>query len=64
MQCNIKNFISMKEANQNFSRVGRLVDENGMIVVLKNNAIRYVIMSYDQFENTDSIDFSMKKSVE
>ena len=50
------NLISMSEANQNFSRVARLVDENGVAVILKNNAPRYVIMEYSQFESTQPAD--------
>ena len=37
MNINTKNLVSITEANQNFSRVARLVDENGAAVILKNN---------------------------
>ena len=37
MTVNTKNLVSITEANQNFSRVARLVDENGVAVILKNN---------------------------
>jgi antitoxin Phd len=33
MQVNIKNLVSMTEANQNFSRVAKMVDENGAAVI-------------------------------
>ena len=42
MQINIKNLISITEANQNFSKVARMVDEQGVAVILKNNNPRYV----------------------
>ena len=32
--------VSMTEANRNFSKVARLVDERGMAVILKNNSPR------------------------
>ena len=41
MTVNTKNLVSITEANQNFSRVARLVDENGAAVILKNNVPRY-----------------------
>ena len=37
MVINTDNLVSISEANQNFSRVARLVDENGAAVILKNN---------------------------
>ena len=42
MIINTGNLVSITEANQNFSRVARLVDENGAAVILKNNTPRYV----------------------
>ena len=42
--------ISITEANQNFSKVAKLVDTNGSAVILKNNAPRYLIVSFDQAE--------------
>ena len=38
MQINTKNLVSITEANQNSSKVARLVDENGAAIILKNNA--------------------------
>jgi len=54
MQINIKNLVSMTEANQNFSKVAKMVDENGTAVVLKNNVPRYVIIDYSKIQE-DSI---------
>ena len=33
MKVNINNLVSISEANQNFSKVARLVDENGAAVI-------------------------------
>ena len=49
MNINIDNLVSISEANQNFSRVARLVDEKGTAVILKNNAPRYVLLDYSLF---------------
>ncbi len=48
MQINTKNLVSITEANQNFSRVAKLVDVNGAAVILKNNVPRYVLLDYSQ----------------
>ena len=56
MQINTNNLVSITEANQNFSRVARLVDANGAAVILKNNTPRYIILEYSQFQSDDFAD--------
>lgn len=56
MQVNIKNLVSMTEANQNFSKVAKMVDENGAAVILKNNSPRYVILDYSKIEDENAAD--------
>lgn len=50
MNINTKSIVSITEANQNFSKVARLVDEKGVAVIMKNNAPRYIIMEFSQVE--------------
>ena len=50
MTVNTNNLVSITEANQNFSKVARLVDENGSEVILKNNVPRYLIVEFSQAE--------------
>lgn len=42
--------ISITEANQNFSRVAKLVDEHGTAVILKNNVPRYLVIDFSKAE--------------
>ena len=51
MVINTDDLVSITEANQNFSRVARMVDENGAAVILKNNVPRYVLMEFSQVED-------------
>ena len=51
MVINTDNLVSITEANQNFSRVARMVDENGAAVILNNNVPRYVLMEFSQVED-------------
>ena len=51
MMINTDNLVSITEANQNFSRVARMVDENGAAVIQKNNVPRYILMEFSQLEN-------------
>ena len=40
--------VSISEANQNFSKVARLVDERGAAVILKNNVPRYLVIDFSK----------------
>ena len=64
MQVNLKNLVSMTEANQNFSKVARLVDENGAAVILKNNVPKYVIIEYNEIKKEDVIEEAKDETVE
>lgn len=57
MKINTKNLVSITEANQNFYKVARLVDEQGSAVILKNNNPKYVIIKYTEFEAEQNADY-------
>lgn len=38
--------VSITEANQNFSKIARLVDEHGSAIILKNNIPRYLVIDF------------------
>ena len=46
--------VSITEANKNFSKVARLVDEHGTAVILKNNVPRYLVVDFSKAES-DSV---------
>ena len=56
MMVNTNNLVSITEANQNFSKVARLVDERGAAVILKNNTPRYLILEFSQAEKMQAAD--------
>ena len=56
MMVNTNNLVSITEANQNFSKVARLVDERGAAVILKNNTPRYLILEFSQAEKMQTAD--------
>lgn len=49
MLLNTKRIVTITDANQNFSKVARMVDEEKSVVVLKNNKPKYIIIEYDEF---------------
>ena len=50
MTVNTNTLVSITEANQNFSKVARLVDQNGSAVILKNNVPRYIVLEFAEVE--------------
>ena len=43
--------VTATEANQNFSKVTRLVDQFGSAVVFKNNAPRYLVIDFSRLDS-------------
>ena len=50
MTVDTNTMISITEANQNFSKVARVVDEHGTAVILKNNVPRYLVIDFSKAE--------------
>ena len=50
MTIDTRTMVSMSEANQNFSKVARLVDERGSAVILKNNVPRYLVIEFSKID--------------
>ena len=48
MNINTDTMVPISLANQNFSRVARLVDQYGSAVIMKNNAPLYIIYEFNQ----------------
>ena len=48
MTINTNTMVSITEANQNFSKVARLVDEHGTDIILKNNVPRYLVIDFSK----------------
>lgn len=51
MKIDTNTMVSITEANQNFSKVARLVDEHGTAVILKNNVPRYLVIDFSKADN-------------
>lgn len=56
MIVNTNQMLSVSEANQNFSKATKLADQNGSIILLKNNRPSYMLISLrenPEFELSD-----------
>ena len=50
MTIDTNTMVSITEANQNFSKVTRVIDEHGTAVILKNNVPRYLVIDFSKAE--------------
>jgi len=55
MQINIENLVSITEANQNFSKVARQVDDKGNVIIMKNNKPKYILLDIEDYKRIDSV---------
>ncbi len=55
MTIDTNTLVSITEANQNFSKVARLVDEHGTAVILKNNVPRYLVIDFSKAEKDSTV---------
>lgn len=51
MNINTDQIVSISEANQNFSKVARMVDNTGEVIIFKNNKPKYRLIDIES--NTD-----------
>lgn len=52
MTIDSKLIVSITETNQNFSKVAKLCEENGSVVIFKNNKPKFVLIDIDAMDVT------------
>ena len=61
MNINAKQIVSISEANQNFSKVARMVEKNGEVYIFKNNRPKYRIVD---LESDTSIEMTDEEKID
>ncbi|MBQ3602265.1 MAG: type II toxin-antitoxin system Phd/YefM family antitoxin [Clostridia bacterium] len=61
MNININKIVPISEANQNFSKVARLVDKAGEVYIFKNNKPKYRLID---IENDTAIEMSDNEKID
>lgn len=64
MMVNTSTLVPMTEANQNFSKVTRLVDEAGLAVILKNNKPRYIVVDFEEYDAIQASRTARRQKIE
>ncbi len=67
MLINSDQIVSMTEANQNFSKVVKQTENEGYVVIFKNNKPKFILMDIDAMNlagrNTERIEKLAKKKI-
>lgn len=50
--------VSMTEANQNFTKVARTVDQFGKAIIIKNNSPKYMVLEFEAADRSDTALFN------
>ena len=64
MMVNTSALVPMTAANQNFSKVARLVDQSGLAVIMKNNKPRYIVVDFAEYDELQAARAARKQKVE
>ena len=49
MLVNTHKIVSISEANQNFSKIAKMVEQDKSVVIMKNNKPKYILLDFDEF---------------
>ena len=61
MNLNTKQIVSISEANQNFSRVAKMVEKHGELYIFKNNKPKYKLVD---IENDTAIEMTDDEKID
>jgi antitoxin Phd len=54
MFVNTQKMVLRSEANQNFSKVAKIVDQDNAVVIMKNNKPKYILLDFEKFNKETS----------
>ena len=61
MNINTDRIVSISEANQNFSKIARIVDKTGEVYIFKNNKPKYKLID---IENDNTIEMTDDEKID
>ncbi len=64
MIINTNSIVPMTDANQNFSKVVRLVEKEGMAVIMKNNKPKYIVVNFNEYEEIKLLMEERKRKID
>lgn len=55
--------VSISEADQDFSRIAKMVDQYGQVIIMKNNVPKYVLTGFEQADKRENVSETGLKKV-
>lgn len=55
MTINTDLFVPITDTAQDFSKIARLVEDEGMAIILKNDRPKYIVVDFDEYNEIKSI---------
>lgn len=55
--------VSISEANQNFSRIAKMMDQYGQVIIMKNNVPKYILTGFEQADKKEGVSEEELKKV-
>lgn len=46
--------VTMTEANQNFSKIAKMVEEDKSVVIMRNNKPKYILLDFEVFSKNST----------
>lgn len=47
--------VSISEADQDFSRIAKMVDQYGQVIIMANNVPKYVLTGFEQADKRETV---------
>lgn len=63
MTVDTNTIVSISEANQNFLRIAKMVDQYGQVIIMKNNVPKYVLTGFEQADQSEAVSEAELKKI-
>ena len=48
--------VSMTDANQNFSKVAKMVEQDKSVIIMRNNKPKYILLDFEEFSKNSAVE--------
>ena len=48
--------VSMTDANQNFSKVAKMLEQDKSVIIMRNNKPKYILLDFEEFRKNSGVE--------
>ena len=48
--------VSMTDANQNFSKVAKMLEQDKSVIIMRNNKPKYILLDFEEFSKNSAVE--------